>query len=1581
MSLIEERLAYIENMAAQSFAPDERAIFTQFAQLILQAASAEVLQAFSPSALAALLREHFAVLKGYDASAPNILLYQPSDAPSRTFILMVMRDRPFLVDTLRLSLEEQGYALRALVHTILHIDYDAQHKISQLSAVADSDEKHLSVMFTEIDRLPEEALQPVKEHLSSKIKVLDSIVGDWQLMQSKMQEVIGEIEQAQLPQTSLARESVLAFLRWVLAGNFTFLGYRNYTIVEGEGGLAIDSVGDSGLGVLRGERGSRRSESFSELPAHLRALVFKPQVLLLSKSKQLAPVHRAAYMDFVSIQRFNDKGEVIGEHRFIGLFTASAYHLHAEQIPVLRDKVAAVIGRAKLPDGGHAEKKLRHILNTFPRDDLFQADVADLYPMVMGILHLYNKDCLRFFARVDSYERFVSCLVYVPREKYSTELRLKLQAILLEAYQGKGFEYTAQFSDVHHVRLHVHVRTEAGALPLVEVAELEARLSEAMRDFDELWAQHVKAHLSAEQAAIVLGQYQQGFSAAYRADFSVSEAVEDSVILHQLTGETDKPVAVRLLAGKEEEALLLKVYGQGEAPALTEILPVLEHFGVCVREVRPYYFSATSGRQWLQVYDLQLPEQGEVALEQVAEQVEEGFVRVWQKDVESDRLNALVLSSILSIDEVVILRALAKYMLQAAVPFSFDYIQQSLNRNRLISEKLIAAFHAKMQPEYQGIEFADLMLEIEQLLANVRSLDEDRIIRWYMELLQALLRTNFYQRDANGRRKNRLVFKFAASEIDGLPKPKPKFEIFVYSPRVEAVHLRGGMVARGGLRWSDRMEDFRTEVLGLVKAQMVKNAVIVPVGSKGGFVVKTPTKNREAFLAEGLACYQTFIRGLLDVTDNLVAGKVVAPENTVRHDGDDPYLVVAADKGTASFSDVANAVAAEYEFWLGDAFASGGSYGYDHKGMGITARGGWESVKRHFRLLGKDIQTRDAFSCIGIGDMSGDVFGNGMLLSEKTLLLAAFNHLHIFIDPTPDAQTSYAERKRLFEARLGWGEYDKALISEGGGVFSRQDKEISITPAMREAFAIEAQTLTPNQLIKHLLQAPVDLIWNGGIGTYVKHSEESHAQVGDRANDAVRIDGCQLRAKVVGEGGNLGFTQRGRIEAAQQGVRLITDAIDNSGGVNCSDHEVNIKILLNQVAQKHDLSLEARNALLAEMTDEVAQLVLRQNYLQPQVIELALQSSQSVLEYGRVIQQLEQENRLDRAIEYLPDNAEIALRAEKGQTLTRPELAVLLAYSKMWVYEHLLASTLPDAPYCQAELGRYFPARLSELYAAEMAEHRLSREIISTYLTNSLVNRMGIIFPFRMVEESGRSVADVMAAYALVREVFVARQYWSTIESLDNQVSGSLQIELELQIRALLEHSVMWCLRHLAQPIDIEASVARFAPAIAALLSDKTVLDALILAYQPIIAAWQIQGLSKDTAAQFAILPALSSALDWVLMSEQTGKAIVDVVETYLALSKVFSAQTLLQKIAQLPAQDYWERRARNAQQTAFYAILRTLTQQILQSEQSVLDWQQARAGSLAQIAQAVAELAERPATLASISVLLGELSGLSQEN
>ncbi|MBU5615623.1 NAD-glutamate dehydrogenase [Psychrobacter sp. TAE2020] len=1603
LNISAERIGQISDIAT-SYVQKDKSLVDYFLQSYYRPLHNEIADDISDVDLAGMGLHHFTLLKAYDGSKPQLAILNPIAEEqhfhsSHTVVQIVAYDRPFLVDSLLMSLEDQGIDVHRIYNTIVSIKRDEEGHITQIDSAPESGTSHMSLIHFEIAYQDDDELVMLHKLLLEKVDTLDVVVGDWEQMQSQLTTIKAELTKQALPELFYSKQEIQAFLDWISDDHFIFLGFREYRLegqdTEKGADLELFAIGNSGLGLLRGADEDKISESFHQLPANLKQLLTEPRVLMLSKSSRVSPIHRSVYMDFLGIHKFDDQGKLIGEYRFIGLLTSQAYQLTVKQIPLLREKANKIMAMSDLPRNGHAYHKMMHVINTLPRDDLFQASVEELYPIVYGISQLQDSKSLRLFSRVDHYQRFVSCLVYIPRDKFNTELRIKVQKVLEAAYGGTSSGFTTEFNESEHARVHVHVRTVPGEVNTVDNSDLEVELSALMESWQDNYQQVMLDNVGEQQANALQRRFLNYIPAAYQERFDARTAVEDTKRLAGLNDESPMLWHLYKSTGDASNQLHLKLYGRQQPVILSKVLPVLENFGVSVISAQTYEFDLPEQSIWMQEYELNLEHVDTIDMRVVRVQFEDSLKEIWAGRVESDSFNELVLITKLDTYEVVILRALSSYMRQARAPFSSAYVQQTLVKYSAISVALVSLFDARMNPKYAEHDSSvrtEKVTEIQQqltaALVEVDSLDEDRILRWYVDLINAMIRTNFYQTDGDGQRKDRLSFKFLAADIPNLPKPKLMFEIFVYSPRVEAVHMRGGKAARGGLRWSDRMEDFRTEVLGLVKAQMVKNAVIVPVGSKGGFIVKTKTiaDGREAFQAEGIACYQTFLRGMLDVTDNIIDGNIVPPANTVRHDEDDPYLVVAADKGTASFSDIANAISTEYNFWLDDAFASGGSVGYDHKAMGITARGGWESVKRHFRMRGMDIQNRDDFTVVGIGDMSGDVFGNGMLQSTHTKLVAAFNHLHIFIDPNPNPEDSYAERARLFNTpRSTWDDYEKSLISQGGGVFSRNDKIITISAEMKQLFDISADTLAPNDFISALLLAPVDLIWNGGIGTYVKSANESHADVGDRANDALRVDGGQLRTAVVGEGGNLGFTQQGRIEYAQTGGRIYTDAIDNSGGVNCSDHEVNIKILLGKVVEQGDMTLKQRNELLESMTDTVAQLVLRQNYLQPQAIELShLRAAANLSDHQRFIQLLESEQRLDRAIEYLPADEEIARRQKAGTGLTNPELAVVMAYGKMWIYDSLLLSDLPDDPYFVNELRKYFPDELVGRFFGEMTEHRLHREIISTYLTNSVVNRLGIEALFRLYEETGQTLDTIIRAYAITRDVFEVSTAWKMLEALDNKVDAKLLLNLELRLRDALERGVVWFINAFGQELQVTDMIDRFVGSVNKLTKVGGFIEQQYAQYlQEDTASLTKDGLSDKDAALFAMLPYHVDALDAALLAEQYERPVDEIASLYFEAYRVLQLDWMMDNIATLPQQDYWDRRARHALVNELSRSLRMLMDALLSqpdAKQAFSDWKSRHQAQLESVTIEMQKLDgndEQAISLSALSVLMSELSGL----
>ncbi|TDJ35352.1 MAG: NAD-glutamate dehydrogenase, partial [Gammaproteobacteria bacterium] len=1151
-----------------------------------------------------------------------------------TIVEIVNDDMPFLVDSVSMAVAEHHCTVHLTIHPTLDVVRDGDGNITDIGPRGNGrDVLTESFVYMEIDRQnSRHALRRIRKSVEEALADVRAAVDDWSEMRDKALAVSQEIGVTRADVDDEWLSETRDFVDWMARDHFTFLGYKQYDLRDKDGELWLYPDDATGLGLLNSKRsGGKEGRKIS---GEAQELVDNPELIVFTKTNARATVHRTGYMDYVGVMRFDGHGRIIGEHRFLGQFTSGVYSRAPRDIPLLRLKVRNVLQRSGLSRGGHGGKALMHILDTLPRDELFQGSEEEIYTLAMGILNLQERRQTRLFIRKGRFGRFFSCLVYIPRDRFNTEVRENIQGILRRALKGVRLDYTVQVFDTPLARVHVFVRTRPGEDVVdYNVVEIEQRLVEAVRSWQDQLEEILVGKVGEGKGLELARRFGQAFPAAYTEDVGPWVASFDVLNLAAVKDEDDLGMSLYRPRKRRGSGMLrFKVFRYHHTIPLSDAVPMLENMGLRIVSERPYELNPADGRtMWIQDFDMIPGSQIELKLDQVRDIFQETFLRVWRGEAENDGFNRLVLSARLDWRQVSLIRAVCKYLLQTGLPFSQPYMEQTLADYPVIARLLVELFEARFDPRFRKRDEAAGVLEhcLHEELEEVRSLDADRILRSFIGVIKAALRTNYYQVTADGEPKPAIAFKLDSSKVPELPEPRPMFEIFVYAPHMEGVHLRGGEVARGGLRWSDRREDFRTEVLGLMKAQMVKNTVIVPVGAKGGFVLKRApdTSDRDAVLAEGVRCYRHFVSSLLDITDNIVDGDIVPPPDVVRYDGDDPYLVVAADKGTATFSDIANDVAESYQFWLGDAFASGGSVGYDHKKMGITARGAWESVKRHFREMGRDIQ-RESFDVVGIGDMSGDVFGNGMLLSDHIRLKAAFNHLHIFIDPDPDPAASYAERDRLFELpRSGWADYDAKLISKGGGVWSRQEKSIPLSPELRDWLGVAEERLAPNELIRALLKAPADLLWNGGIGTYVKARSESQSDAGDRSNDGVRVNGRDLRCLVVGEGGNLGFTQRGRIEYALNGGRLNTDFIDNSAGVNCSDHEVNIKILLNDAVRAGRLMQKSRPRLMASMTDEVAGLVLRSNYLQTQAISMMeAQATARLGEHGDFITLLEHRN-------------------------------------------------------------------------------------------------------------------------------------------------------------------------------------------------------------------------------------------------------------------------------------------------------------------------------------------------------------------
>ncbi|MFK7956736.1 MAG: NAD-glutamate dehydrogenase [Lysobacterales bacterium] len=1522
-------------------------------------------------------------------SQVSIEIYNPpedqGDHQRHTVLDVMSDDRPFLVDSVTLAISEAGRSVRRVIHPVYRVSRDAGGFLMGLShGKADPELGPAeSVMHFHIERISDGAeIAALKQRIATHLEDVRMAVDDWQAMSDQALDVSQQVTTAISPFGQERQQETAEFLRWLVDAHFTFLGYRHYVLQQADGEFDLQPQTRSGLGILREEGRLRKPPRLTRLKTGSARELSDTSPIVLTKAGVRSTVHRSGFLDYVGVMIFDAAGNLVGEHRFLGLYTSSAYNRRPWNIPLVRKNVDALMERSLYAPDSHGGKALLHIAETLPRDELFQSGPDELFRTATGVFELAERRQTRLLLRQDRFGRFYSCLVYLPRERFNTETREKLQEILLNTLGGSRLDYTVQLDDSVLARLHVMVWVDPDQPSEFDREQLQSELADAVRSWtDRLTDILIEKH--GEETGQAWGKYYgEAFPAAYVEDVAPWVAAFDVEKLAKLESENDLELSLYRPRVQPTGKFRFKVFRWDTTIALSDVLPILENLGLRVVSERPYRLEVSPGSlRWVQDFDIILASGGDLDLEHVRTPFQEGFEQVVRGLLESDGFNRLILGAGLNWRQVVLLRAYCRYWRQTRCPYSQQYIEQSLARHPHHAALLVTLFAARFDPELDASADAEKLSDpvrnhqlarmLERLrspaaalgllpadgkdfsassraellklcrslmnasLAQVRSSDEDRILRSFSELIDATLRSNAYQGALDDPTRGYVSLKFDSAKVPDLPRPFPWREIFVYSPQVEGIHLRGGPVSRGGLRWSDRFEDFRTEVLGLMKAQTVKNTMIVPVGAKGGFVARNikSGSDRDTTMAAVVASYRRFINGLLDITDNLTEQGVQHPAQVVRHDDDDPYLVVAADKGTATFSDIANAVAADHQFWLGDAFASGGSVGYDHKKMAITAKGAWESVKRHFRELGLNCQ-KEPFTVVGIGDMAGDVFGNGMLLSRQICLRAAFNHEHIFLDPDPDPISSFTERQRLFETpRSSWSDYSAELISQGGGVFSRQDKTIEVSEAVASWLGIKAAPMSPNQLIRALLKAPADLLWNGGIGTYVKASTETDLAVGDRSNDALRVNGEDLRFRVIGEGGNLGLTQRGRIEFAAGGGRINTDFIDNAGGVDCSDHEVNIKILLNQAVEAGRINDAERVELLSSMTHEVSSLVLKNNYLQSQA--LSLMEAHTVPRLGskaHMISTLESVGILDRQLEALPSDEDLHQRQGQGRGLLRPELAVLLSYSKITLYQDLMASDIPEDQYLARELTGYFPEALRERFADLAKQHRLRREIIATVVTNSMVNRMGATFCLRIGEETGAGPADVAKAYTAAREIFSARDIWSAVEATDNQVASAHQIEAHLTVWNLLRHATRWLLHHSRGELDIAAVVERYqAPA---LMLSRGIVGWLPGATNKRVSGYRARltngGFSEQLVETLVSCSQLKPALDILEVATETGCELEPVARSYFKLGQHLKLAWLMQQIEQLPVDSQWHAAARGALRDELFQRQRQLTARVL---------------------------------------------------
>ncbi|HEX6249485.1 MAG TPA: NAD-glutamate dehydrogenase [Nocardioidaceae bacterium] len=1537
----------------------------------------------------------------------NIRVFTPAvsehgwSSDSHSVVEVVTDDMPFLVDSVTMLLNDQQRSVHLVVHPQLLVRRDVTGELQEVhtSEGHDGPGKDMphdvfreSWMHIEIDReTDQEDLDSITEGLAKVLRDVQEAVEDWERMHAQARAVVDDLENnpPPLPESEIAEGKAL--LEWLSDDHFTFLGYREYRLeTQGEDDV-LRALPGTGYGILRAD--PHMSTSVGKLPPLVKAKAREKTLLVLAKANSKATVHRSAYLDYIGVKTFDENGDVVGERRFLGLYSSAAYTESITRIPVLRQKAREVIDRAGFDPLSHTGKALMDVLETYPRDELFQTPIDELVPITEAVLHTRDRRQVRLFVRRDAYARFHSCLVYLPRDRYTTAVRERIATILKTELGGESVEYTARVSESLLARLHFVVRPPRGQLVGdFDQESLERQLVEAARSWRDDFVAAVNSEYGEEEGSRLGRLYADAFPEAYKEDYAPHDGAVDLGRLEGIEGEE----GISLSLAQPEDAAepgeaRLKVYRVGAPLSLSQVLPVLSAMGVEVIDERPYALEDVPRRSF--IYDFGLSYHREMP-RSTRELFQDTVRAVWDGKNESDGFNALVLAAGLTWRQVVVLRAYARYMRQGGTPFSQSSIQGALRNNVDITRLVVRLFEARFDPGRNGdiaadsetrtATTADIEDRISSALEDVASLDHDRILRSYLTVVKATLRTNYFQLDEGGAPKSYLSIKLEPSAIPDLPEPRPRFEIFVYSPRVEGVHLRFGAVARGGLRWSDRRDDFRTEVLGLVKAQMVKNAVIVPVGAKGGFYAKQlpDPSDRDAWMAEGIACYKTFICGLLDITDNLVGGEPVPPERVVRHDAHDAYLVVAADKGTASFSDIANGIAAEYGFWLGDAFASGGSAGYDHKAMGITARGAWVSVQRHFREMGVDCQNED-FTAVGIGDMSGDVFGNGMLLSEHTRLVAAFDHRDIFLDPDPDAATSFAERRRLFELpRSSWQDYDTSLISKGGGVYSRSLKSIPVSEEVRRALGLEEKvtSMTPQELMRAILLADVDLLWNGGIGTYVKASTESNADVGDKANDPIRVDGGDLRCRCVGEGGNLGLTQAGRVEYARNGGRVNSDFIDNSAGVDTSDHEVNIKILLDRVVAAGGMSGEERNELLGSMTDEVAELVLQDNYEQNLALANAEANAAGLMHvHEDWMRRLEKQGLLNRELEFLPSRKQVAERLDRGQGLSAPELAVLLSYTKIVLADELIESDLPDDPFLRSDLFAYFPGKMRQHYRQQMGEHPLRREIVVTQIVNALVNGAGTTYFHRLSGETGATPAEITRANFLAREIYGSRALLQEVASYDNKIDAGVQTRMRLEVRTLVERASRWLITNRRPPMDSDAIVDFFEVVVQRVVA---VLPDLLTGRE--LAAYEGRrdelveaGVPEDLARRVAVLHPAYSVLGIVDTAARDDRDPVEVCRLHFELGERLGLPALASRVLALPRKDRWQTMARAALRDELHSVHVQLTGQVLTRTSSdsdvpqrVSDWTEREGVAVRRAVDTLDEIcADERADLARLSV------------
>jgi len=1524
---------------------------TAFTEIFLSEVDETELDGLTPEGLAALAVSGWEFVAHRQAGRPKVRVFAADPKITGGAELIVIQilsdDMPFLVDSVMGEILERRLGIQMMIHPVLLVERDGRRKVGEIKRPGEKVNGGLyereCFIQVHIDHLdPGFDIAALKQTLESILTEVQTVVDDWRPMLKRLERAIGAYTTYPPPVPVSDLAEGIQFLRWLIDRNFTFLGMVALAFVGGSQRGRLEPVAESGLGILRDEevRVLRRGRDMVRMTPEIRQFILSPAPLIIAKANVRSRVHRRAHMDYIGVKIYGENGDFSGELRIVGLFTSSAYTKSVTTIPAIRHKVDTVMRQSGFSPDGQGGKALLNVMETYPRDELFQIEMAQLFEFALTVQQLELRPRVRVLPRLDEFDRFVSIIIYLPRDGFSTECQRRIGSFLAETYRGRVSAIYPFFPEGPLVRVHYIIGRDEGSTPVRKQAFLEDEIRKIIRTWPDQLERRLIGELDGATAARRWGVFAEAFPPAYQESVAVERALADIERIEEL--DSAHPVAIDFYRRRVQSPKTVRVtlYNLSGSIPLSRRVPIFENLGFAVIDESSYTITPQidGEERAVSLHDMVLMIQdGEaLRLEEHKARLEETFLAVWADEAANDHYNRLVLKAGMAWREAAVMRVYGSYLRQIRSPYSQSYLSDTLIRHVNITRNLIELFRQFFDPARAASVSAknskekSLIREIERALEAIPSLDEDRIIRQFLNLICHTLRTNFYQRDAEGSAPDTISFKFDSPNIEGAPEPRPFAEIFVSSPRVEGIHLRGGAIARGGLRWSDRHQDFRTEVLGLAKAQQVKNTVIVPTGSKGGFVPKwlPDGGERDAIMAEGVAAYKIFINALLSLTDNLVGGKLVPPKNLIRHDGDDPYLVVAADKGTATLSDTANEISTARGFWLGDAFASGGSAGYDHKKMAITARGGWEAVKRHFREMDIDIQATP-FSVIGVGDMSGDVFGNGMLLSKQIRLLAAFDNRDIFIDPDPDPAGSWAERRRLFALeRSSWQDYEKKLISAGGGVYSRSAKSIALSDEIKALTGLEKSATTPNELVQALLKAPTDLMWFGGIGTYVRGPGETDEQADDRANDALRIGADELAAKVVGEGANLGLTQNARIAFARAGGCVNSDAIDNSAGVNSSDLEVNIKIALGQAIENGKLDLARRNKLLAEMTDEVANACLRNNYLQTLTISLA--QRRGLADFGfqvRMMRELEGSGLLNREIEYLPDDSALAERQLQGEALLRPELSVLMAYAKIALYNELIASKVPDDPYFERELMDYFPPTLQKRYADEIQNHRLRRDIIATRLVNDLINRVGPTTVTRLKDETGHGAEAIVLAYTAARGVFNTDALCGEIDQLDNKITGGFQLDLYLRVQDVLRQQTGWFLRHADVAGGLSDVIGHYGGEIAAI--GKSLLKFLTPhqreRLEAVRARFAENGVPAALCERLCILPFLATGSDIILVADALKKPVSEVAPLFAEVAAFFRVDELRHACDYLTADDYFDRLAINNTVSAFADIHRAL--------------------------------------------------------